>query len=82
MQEDGGSHETEIVLVPMRPGHLFLPNVVVSLLHPEAEGADGLMSETHVENAAEALEILPAKGGGVAFIPLEPSWGVDAERRL
>lgn len=64
----------------MRSGHLYLPNVVVNLLQTEL--SDGLMSETYVENAAEVLEILPAKGGGVAFIPLEASWEVEAERRM
>ena len=73
-------HETEIVLVPMRSGNLYLPNVVVNLLAPDS--SDDLMSETYVENAAETLEVLPAKGGGVAFIPLEPSWEVEAERRM
>lgn len=64
----------------MRSGHLYLPNVVVNLLQPDT--SDSLMSETYVENAAETLDILPAKGGGVAFIPLEPGWEVEAERRM
>lgn len=66
--------------MPTRSGHLYLPNVVVSLLGGYQQ--DGPITETHVENAAETLEILPAKGGGVAFIPLEPNWEVDAERRM
>jgi hypothetical protein len=43
---------------------------------------DGLISETYVDNAVEAMEILPAKNGGVALIPLESSWEVEAERRI
>lgn len=72
--------EREIVLVPMRSGHLFLPIVTVNLAN--SGGEDGLISETYLENAVEALEILPAKSGGVAMIPLESSWEVEAERRI
>ena len=71
--------EREIVLVPMRSGRLFLPIVTVNLANP---GEDGLISETYLENAVEAIEVLPAKSGGVAMIPLEPTWEADAERRL
>ena len=71
--------EREIVLVPMRSGRLFLPIVTVNLASPEE---DGLISETYLENAVEAIEVLPAKSGGVAMIPLEPTWEADAERRL
>jgi hypothetical protein len=72
--------EREIVLVPMRSGRLFLPIVTVNLA--DSKGEDGLISETYLENAVEAIEVLPAKSGGVAMIPLEPTWEVDAERRL
>jgi hypothetical protein len=72
--------EREIVLVPMRSGQLFLPIVTVNLA--DSGGEDGLISETYLENAAEALEILPARSGGVAMIPLESSWEVQAERRM
>jgi len=71
--------EREIVLVPMRSGRLFLPIVTVNLANP---GEGGLISETYLENAVEAIEVLPAKSGGVAMIPLEPTWEADAERRL
>lgn len=64
----------------MRSGRLFLPIATVNLA--DSKGEDGLISETYLENAAEAIEVLPAKSGGVAMIPLEPTWEVDAERRL
>lgn len=64
----------------MRSGRLFLPIVTVNLA--DSKGEDGLISETYLENAVEAIEILPAKSGGVAMIPLEPTWEVDTERRL
>jgi hypothetical protein len=64
----------------MRSGRLFLPIVTVNLA--DIKGEDGLISETCLENAVEAIEVLPAKSGGVAMIPLEPTWEVDAERRL
>jgi hypothetical protein len=64
----------------MRSGRLFLPIVTVNLA--DSRGEDGLISETYLENAVEAIEVLPAKSGGVAMIPLEPTWGVDTERRL
>lgn len=70
----------EIVLVPMRSGRLFLPIVTVNLA--DSKGEDGLISETYLENAVEAIEVLPAKSGGVAMIPLEPTWEVETERRL
>jgi hypothetical protein len=72
--------EREIVLVPMRPGHLFLPVVTVNLA--ESNVNDGLISETYLEHAVEAVEVLPAKSGGVAMIPLEPTWEVETERRM
>lgn len=72
--------EREIVLVPMRAGRLFLPAINVNLVQSSME--DGLISETYVDNAVEAMEILPAKNGGVALIPLESSWEVEAERRI
>jgi len=75
-----GLVEREIVLVPMRSGRLFLPIVTVNLA--DSKGEDGLISETYLENAVEAIEVLPAKSGGVAMIPLEPTWEVDTERRL
>jgi hypothetical protein len=75
-----GVVEREIVLIPMRSGRLFLPIVTVNLA--DSKGEDGLISETYLENAVEAIEVLPAKSGGVAMIPLEPTWEVDAERRL
>jgi hypothetical protein len=64
----------------MRSGRLFLPDVSVNLA--DSKGEDGLTSETYLENAVEAIEVLPANSGGVAMIPLEPTWEVDAERRL
>jgi hypothetical protein len=64
----------------MRSGRLFLPIVTVNLA--DSQGDDGLISETYLENAVEAIEVLPAKSGGVAMIPLEPTWEVDTERRL
>jgi hypothetical protein len=64
----------------MRSGRLFLPIVTVNLA--DSKGEDGLISDTYLENAVEAIEVLPAKSGGVAMIPLEPTWDVDAERRL
>jgi len=91
------AEEQEIVLVPMRPGALFLPNVAVSLLPStsrdstgfaiaggEASGQEGqrLMCETYVSNAAETVRVLPAKGSVTALVPLEPAWEVEAERRM
>lgn len=64
----------------MRSGRLFLPIVTVNLA--DSKGEDGLISETYLENAVEAIEVLPAKSGGVAMIPLEPTWEVETERRL
>ena len=64
----------------MRSGRLFLPIVTVNLADPKGE--DGLISETYLENAVDAIEVLPAKSGGVAMIPLEPTWEVETERRL
>ena len=80
MKGTEGVVEREIVLVPMRSGRLFLPIVTVNLA--DSKGEDGLISETYLENAVDAIEVLPAKSGGVAMIPLEPTWEVETERRL
>jgi len=80
MKGTEGVVEREIVLVPMRSGRLFLPIVTVNLA--DSKGEDVLISETYLENAVEAIEVLPAKSGGVAMIPLEPTWEVETERRL
>nr|XP_031863557.1 uncharacterized protein CI109_000809 [Kwoniella shandongensis]KAA5530629.1 hypothetical protein CI109_000809 [Kwoniella shandongensis] len=81
----------QIVLVPMRPGTLFLPSVHVALLHnttdPHAHGGgwtheqshsqkEEMLCETYVENAAESLRILPAKREVTTVVPI-PIGGME-----
>lgn len=68
------------MLVPTRAGRLFLPAINVNLV--DAHIHDGLISETYVDNAADAMVILPARSAGVALIPLERSWQSEAAQRM
>jgi hypothetical protein len=52
----------------MRSGSLFLPTVTVQLLSPAGE--QGLICETYVENAAQVIDVLPAKAVVTALIPI------------
>ena len=62
----------DIVLVPVRPGQLYLPHVQVQQTYPgpSAEGNGSLVCETYVDNAAEAIEVLPAKSTAMAMIAM------------
>lgn len=64
--------EKDIVLVPMRAGRLFLPTVSVQYLPDDqvGDGGEKLLCETHVENAAEVINVLPAKGMTTILIPM------------
>jgi hypothetical protein len=65
--------DQQIVLVPMRSGSLFLPTVTVQLLSSSVSASDPageLVCETYVENAAETIDVLPAKAVVTALIPV------------
>lgn len=67
-------HTTQLTLVPMRPGTLALPNVAVSII-PRPGSRDPsqlLICETFVENAAEAIRVLPAARAMSAIVPVFP----------
>ncbi|KAK8845493.1 hypothetical protein IAR55_006206 [Kwoniella newhampshirensis] len=70
----------QIVLVPMRPGTLFLPSVHVAILPPttdawnqvptHANGSEEMLCETYVENAGESLRVLPAEREVTSIVPV------------
>ena len=68
-------HSTQLTLLPMRPGALTLPNVVVSIIPPanmQQQPGQLLICETFVENAAEAVRVLPAQRTVTAIVPVYP----------
>jgi len=66
----------QVVLVPMRAGSLFLPSVSVHLLSPRE---DGVTCETYVENAAETVNVLPAKSSTTVLVPVHEQWPASVE---
>ncbi|ORY22633.1 hypothetical protein BCR39DRAFT_551248 [Naematelia encephala] len=81
-------HQIDIVLVPMRSGIIFFPAVSVHLLDPpsvntSSPGEDPPICETYVSNAAEYINVLPAKGSTTALVPLEDQrWEETDIRRM
>ncbi|RXK36754.1 hypothetical protein M231_05989 [Tremella mesenterica] len=71
-KDENKPHTASLVLVPMRPGHLFFPHVQTQLSDLKVTE---MICETYVENAAESVEVLPARGGVTAVVPL-PMWTV------
>lgn len=85
--------EQEIVLVPVRPGRLFLPTVHTHLLQAPSgsrnrrlsvvavSGEEGepsaIVCETFVENAAEVVHVLPAMKTRTVLVPIAPRESYD-----
>ena len=69
--QSSNPQKQRVVLVPMRSGSLFLPTVSIQLLQPNQ---DGMICETYVENAAEAVDVLPAKSSATILIPTHEQW--------
>ncbi len=74
--QSGVLKEQQVVLVPMRAGSLSLPAVTVQLLSPLD---NRITCETYVENAAEAVHVLPAKSLTTVLIPMHKQWPAGLE---
>ncbi|ORX34725.1 trafficking protein particle complex subunit 10 [Kockovaella imperatae] len=59
-----------IVLVPVRAGRLNLPVVQIHPVNPKDSADGSLICETYVDNAAESIEVFPAKSSAMALIPM------------
>ncbi|WVQ80318.1 hypothetical protein IAT38_002423 [Cryptococcus sp. DSM 104549] len=89
--------EQQIILVPIRAGNLFLPNVTVQLLDPgsarparsapaqgqaQVQSTPEVLCESHVENAAQAIRVLPAKREATAMVSIALGEGWEGERMM
>ncbi|KAL7418808.1 hypothetical protein Q5752_006492 [Cryptotrichosporon argae] len=78
-----------VTLVPMRAGRLALPTVTVALAGGPAASASGpgaarhelerVLCETHVDNAADVVHVLPARAAHTTLVPVRPMGWVEAE---
>ncbi|WRT63733.1 uncharacterized protein IL334_000656 [Kwoniella shivajii] len=73
--------EQIIILIPLKSGQLFLPNVNIQLLQNpnsnsnpnlgiESDRQTQLLCETYFENAAQSITVLPAKKEVNAIVPI------------
>ena len=60
----------------MRSGPLYFPPVLVQ---PVSQNQDGLTCETYVENAAEAVNVLPVKSSNTVLVPVQEQWPANME---
>lgn len=69
------------MLVPTRPGTLALPSMTVQIVPtstPRGRSDDeDTLCETFVENAAEAIRVLPVKKEVTALVPVRSVWHQD-----
>ncbi|WVQ76341.1 hypothetical protein IAR50_006006 [Cryptococcus sp. DSM 104548] len=78
--------EQDIILLPLRSGSLFLPNVTVQpiddLAAPDApnqsQARSQVLCESFVENAAEVVRVLPAQKEVTALVPAVIPSGIPA----